>query len=153
MPDLSPVAKPSLFYVRCTYILKIKVESQNNMCTMDACVWCNFYNKMWQTWAEIHDANTQNIVEICSQRICNNLLIMTDNMPIFNRTWNDKHMTHIKDVITNHSTLIRENDIEMTYNISTYHGWKPNWELAGNRVLPLKLDILYKNLTSYTTLL
>ena len=77
----------------------------------------DFYDKLLETWGEIHFHEPSSTKEICAEYLWNNSNIRVQNYPINYRMWKEKNIMYVKDLLDNNGCIADKSYLENKYNL------------------------------------
>jgi hypothetical protein len=76
-----------------------------------------FYNEMFNLWANIHYKIPRGNEQICRQALWNNANLKTDGRCFNYNTWKGKKINYIQDIVRQDGHIITQNELEKKYSI------------------------------------
>ena len=77
-----------------------------------------FYKGLFETWAKLNYVEPEKVEDILKQVIWNNSLLKITGKGIFYKSWVDKNIIYIRDLLDNTGKLASKNYLEIKFNIT-----------------------------------
>ena len=77
-----------------------------------------FYKEILKHWSEIHNVVPSTIEDICSEIIWNNIHIQINRKPFYWKTWHNKGIKHIRDLLDENGNFLSMDELNTKYDIN-----------------------------------